>query len=209
MCKINFNNRPQEGNVVLSPENPLPRNGNQFWVKATRSFVSSRGCEINVDDLILIDPDRTPIENDLILRGQTLMPYAGMQYNGVAIRHIGEIARRLADIPMASLALPAPRQRGREQAKKRPEEIGIGRICVIYQKEGKECRSPWFSSRDRALLARKALSLRFPDAAVFFAPEATDWRFGDDIQGRQKRSITEPAHVGELPRAFMASVIDA
>lgn len=58
------------------------------------------------------------------------------------------------------------RRRAKAEAMRTLRFVGITRYQVLYQAEGRERRSPWFSDRNRAHTARRLLAAKHGQAIV-------------------------------------------
>ena len=61
----------------------------------------------------------------------------------------------------------APRNDARRAGKDTARSAGVERFRVLWLRDGKECRGPWFYSRERAHQARQAMADKYGRAIVF------------------------------------------
>jgi hypothetical protein len=68
---------------------------------------------------------------------------------------------------VSSLNNTTARHSVRRAGKESIARIGIQRFCVLYRRDGKEHRSPWFASSARAHRACKIMANKYGQAIVY------------------------------------------
>ena len=67
----------------------------------------------------------------------------------------------------AKFTTTTPRTAARRAGRVTSRSAGVERFCVLWLRDGKECRGPWFYSRERAHQAREAMADKYGRAIVF------------------------------------------
>lgn len=78
---------PNPNTCTTARYSATPSEPGRYFVEATTEIITGRQKHILPGDGILIDTDKHPIDGDMVLIGETLLPWAGQEsIQGVAIQ---------------------------------------------------------------------------------------------------------------------------
>ena len=61
-----------------------------IYVQTTKEITTAKGRHIGAGSVIVIDPNASPEENQMVLVGNSIVPWAAQKHDGVAVKMMSD-----------------------------------------------------------------------------------------------------------------------